>query len=137
MNLEKESAILGFLLLYVYESCLITQPLRSLDETRLLDVQMTQLQTLIHSYYFTGFHLNTTKPMIQTIYLMVTKYDHLIGISGNTDHTLMYKVLTEDTCKVIYFSRVQVADNLDNQSIKLNLPDWDRAREEKDYHRKW
>ena len=135
MKLETLSAILRSLLLYVYEAFLITQLLSYSDETLLPDVQTTQLQTLLRSFHFAGSNYYTTKPMIQIITLMVKKYDHIIGISGNTSHTLIYKALTDDTFKVIYFSSAQVSDNLDNQSLNLDLPDWDR-REDRDYHSK-
>ena len=62
------------------------------------------------------------------------KRGQLVGIDKYTKDTVKYSALTKDRHKVIYCASVQLADNLDNQSHNLHLPDWDRNRENRDYH---
>ena len=77
-----------------------------------MDAQLTQPYTLVQSHNFIGAQ-------------HIDKY---------TKDTVKYSALTKDRHEVIYCASVQLADNLDNQSHNLHLPDWDRNRENRDYH---
>ena len=41
----------------------------------------------------------------------------------------MYKILTDDIHKVIYYSNVQLTDNPVHKSLHLTLPYWERDKE--------
>ena len=63
-----------------------------------------------------------------TLHLIIErKKGHFVGIAEHVGHTMIFKILIDDTHKIIYRSNIRSAEDTDTPNLRLDLFDGDES----------